>query len=107
MLSLAYHLDLHFSISNLFSTKDFMLAQKNTSALGNSMSYIDIVADCSGQLIVKILDIQGKRAKTVKETVRDGMQKLSINVDDLKKGSYVMNIFNDLGFVKSVRYTKA
>jgi len=81
-----------------------MLAQKNA---GNSLSYIDIVADCSGQLIVKILDIQGKRAKIIKETIKDGMQKLSINVDDLKKGSYVMNVFNDVGFVKSVRYTKA
>jgi hypothetical protein len=83
-----------------------MSAQKNTSALGNSLSYIDIAADCSGQLIVKILDIQGKMTKTIKETVGDGMQKLSINVGDLQKGNYVMNIFNDYGFVKSVRYTK-
>ena len=83
-----------------------MLAQKNTYALGNSLSYIDIVADCSGHLTVKILDIQGKMAKTIKETVGEGMQKFSINVGDLKKGSYVMNVFNDFGFVKSVRYTK-
>lgn len=83
-----------------------MLAQKNTSGLGNSFPYIDIAADCSGQLIVKILDIQGRMAKTIKETVGDGMQKLSINVADLKTGNYVMNIFNDFGFVKSVRYTK-
>ena len=84
-----------------------MLAQKNTSALlGSSLSYIEIGADCSGQLIVKILDIQGRMAKTIKETVGDGKQKLSINIDDLKQGNYVMNIFNDYGFVKSVRYTK-
>ena len=83
-----------------------MLAQKNTGAMGNSLSYIDIAADCSGQLVVKILDIQGRMAKTIKETVGDGMQKVSINVGDLKNGNYVMNIFNDYGFVKSVRYTK-
>ena len=83
-----------------------MLAQKSASALGNSMSYIDIVADCSGQLVVKILDIHGNWAKTIKETIGEGAQKLSINVDDLKEGNYVMNIFNDYGFVKSVRYTK-
>lgn len=84
-----------------------MLAQKSGSAFGKNMSCIDIVADCSGQFVVKILDIQGKMAKTIKETIGDGMQKLSIDVDDLKQGNYVMNIFNDFGFVKSVRYTKA
>ena len=83
-----------------------MPAQKSISALSKIISYIDIAADCSGQLIVKILDIQGKWAKTIKETIGEGAQKLSINVDDLKKGNYVMNIFNDYGFVKSVRYTK-
>ena len=83
-----------------------MSVQKNTYPLGSNLSYIDIAADCSGQLIVKILDIQGRMAKTVKETVGDGIQKLSINVDDLKNGNYVMNVFNDFGFVKSVRYTK-
>jgi hypothetical protein len=83
-----------------------MSVQKNTYPLGSNLSCVDIAADCSGQLIVKILDIHGRMAKTVKETVGDGMQKLSINVGDLKKGNYVMNIFNDYGFVKSVRYTK-
>ena len=83
-----------------------MLSPISASALENRLSYIDIVADCSGQLIVKILDIQGKRAKTIKQTVGDGMQKLSIDLNDLNQGNYVMNIFNDFGFVKSVRYTK-
>ena len=83
-----------------------MLAQKSVSALGNNMSYLDIAADCSGQLIVKILDIQGKMAKTIKQTVGDGMQNLLIDVNDLKQGNYVMNFFNDFGFVKSIRYTK-
>ncbi|TKK71471.1 hypothetical protein FC093_00120 [Ilyomonas limi] len=83
-----------------------MLAQHSISALSDGLSYIDIVADCSGQLVVKILDIQGKMAKTIKETIGEGAQKLSIKVDDLKKGNYVMNIFNDFGFVKSIRYTK-
>lgn len=94
----------HFLV--IFSTRVLMTAQINAPILSNSLSYIDIVADCSGQLIVKILDIQGKRAKTIKEAVGVGVQKLSINVGDLKNGNYVMNIFNDLGFVKSVRYTK-
>ena len=86
-----------------------MLTQKNSSAsaLGNSLACLDVMADCSGQLIVKILDIQGKWAKTIKETVGEGVQRLAINVDDLKKGNYVVNIFNDFGFVKSIRYTKA
>ena len=103
---LAYRLDLQFFIRHKNSIHAVMLAQKSTSVLGSSLAYLDIVADCSGQLIVKILDIQGKWAKTIKETVVDGVQKLSINVDDLKNGNYVMNVFNDFGFVKSVRYTK-
>ena len=83
-----------------------MTAQKSISALECTLSYIDIVADCSGQLVVKILDIRGKMAKTIKETVGAGRQKVYINVDDLNTGNYVMNVFNDFGFVKSVRYTK-
>ena len=83
-----------------------MLAQKNSPGLATGFSYVDIASDCSGQLVVKILDVQGKWAKTIKETIGDGVQKLAINVDDLKKGKYVVNIFNDFGFVKSIRYTK-
>ncbi len=81
-----------------------MLAHTNTTY--NSLSYFDVAADCPGQLVVKIWDIQGRMAKTIKETIGEGAHKLSINVEDLKQGKYVMNIFNDLGFVKSIRYTK-
>lgn len=83
-----------------------MVAQMNASTSRNNMSYFDIVTDCSGQLVVKILDIQGKWAKTIKGTIGGDIQKLSIDVNDLKQGNYVLNIFNDFGFVKSVRYTK-
>lgn len=83
-----------------------MVLQQHSSPVENNLPCLNIVADCSGQLIVKILDIHGRWAKTIKETVRDGAQQLYIKVDDLKTGNYVLNVFNDIGFVKSIRYTK-
>lgn len=84
-----------------------MLIQNKASVFGQqNLTYLDVMADCSGQLVVKILDMQGKMAKIVKETIGDGVQKLSINVDDLKTGNYIVNVFNDFGFVKSIRYIK-
>ncbi len=84
-----------------------MLVHETASAVNHTYNYFDIAANCSGLLIVKILDIQGKIAKTIKETLEDGAYKFSVNVDDLKTGKYIINIFNDIGFVKSVRYTKS
>lgn len=75
-------------------------------ALNNTLNYFDVVAAAPGMLIVKILDIHGRIAKTIKEKVEQGANKLSVNLSDLKKGSYVLNVFNDDTFIKAVRFMK-
>jgi hypothetical protein len=77
-----------------------MTAQKESDKVVN---YLDIAAKCSGLLIVKILDIQGRIAKTVKEKVEEGVNQLSLNISDLKNGRYVVNIFNNDEFIQAVR----
>lgn len=67
---------------------------------------LNFVSNYSGNLIVKVLDIQGRIAKTIKEKVEEGMQQLALNFDDLKNGMYVVNIFSDDEFVKAVRLVK-
>lgn len=77
-----------------------MTAQQESDKVVN---YLDVAAKCSGLLIVKILDIQGRIAKTIKEKVEDGVNQLSLNISDLKNGRYVVNIFNNDEFIQAVR----
>ena len=79
---------------------DDMTAQQESNTVAN---YLDIAANCSGLLIVKILDIQGRITKTIKEKVEDGVNQLSLNISDLQNGRYVVNIFNNDEFIKAVR----
>jgi len=68
-----------------------------------ALNYLEIVAKCSGTLIVKILDIQGRIAKTIKEKVEEGVGQLSLNISDLQNGKYVVNIFSNDEFIKAVK----
>ncbi|MGN6619337.1 MAG: T9SS type A sorting domain-containing protein [Ilyomonas sp.] len=77
-----------------------MTAQQESDKVVN---YLDVAAKCSGLLIVKILDIQGRIAKTIKEKVEEGVNQLSLNISDLKNGRYVVNIFNNDEFIQAVR----
>lgn len=83
-----------------------MTPQETNNITKPILGYYDIAANASGRLIVKILDLQGKLAKTIYETLADGVEMFSIKLDDLKEGSYVLNIFNEGNFIKAVRYTK-
>lgn len=69
----------------------------------NALSYLEIAAKCSGNLVVKILDIQGRIAKTIREKVEEGVVRLSLNIGDLKNGKYVVNIFSEDEFIKAVK----
>ena len=82
-----------------------MSAQNAT--LKNVFSYFEITTTCSGNyLVVKILDVQGRIAKTIKQTLEESVDKIKLNVEDLRKGKYTVNIFTDDTFVKAVQYTK-
>ena len=68
--------------------------------------YLNVIANNSGNLILKILDVQGRMAKTVIEKVEQGAQQLLINLNDLAEGIYVLNAFNGDSFIKAFRFTK-
>lgn len=78
----------------------------STHAFGTEIPLYDIAADRQEQFIIKIWDIQGRMAKTIKETLVSGVSKISIDVADLKTGKYVMNVFNEQGFIKSIHYNR-
>ena len=71
-----------------------------------SDSVLSIVANQEGHLKVKVLDVQGKMAKSFETMVREGIQQLSINLADLSSGMYVLNAFSGEMFINSFRFTK-
>lgn len=77
------------------------------SDLHSAFEYLEIATiTCTGSMVVKVLDVQGRIAKTIRETVESSIDKVRLNVEDLCKGKYIINIFSDDRFIKAVRYTK-
>jgi hypothetical protein len=72
----------------------------------DGLSCLNVVANTSSRLILKILDVQGRIAKTVIKTVEQGAHELMLNLNDLGEGNYVLNAFNGESFVKALRFTK-
>ncbi|OYU56432.1 MAG: hypothetical protein CFE25_04130 [Chitinophagaceae bacterium BSSC1] len=65
------------------------------------------VLDCTtGRLVLKVLDIQGRVAKTVVTSMEEGNQRIALNMSDLRSGVYVLNAFFRDSFIKSFRFTK-
>jgi len=69
-------------------------------------SFLNIVANKNGKLVIKVLDVQGRIAKTVTTQVSQGNQQLNINMNDLNSGTYVLNAFSGDTFIKSIRFVK-
>jgi hypothetical protein len=69
-------------------------------------SYLDIVANSIGNLILKVYDTNGRMAKVISSEVSSGLQQLNINVSDLSDGTYVLNAFNGDIFLKAIKFIK-
>lgn len=83
------------------------MASQNISAIiDNKGDYIDIFLNSGGNLIVKILNIHGHFIKTVMGSIQDTAEKISVKLDDLSTGNYVLNIFKDNSFIRSIHYNK-
>ncbi len=78
------------------------------SDLHSTFEYLEIAAiTCTGNsMVVKVLDVQGRIAKIIRQSVEDNIDRLRLNVEDLCTGKYIINIFSDDHFIKAVRYTK-
>lgn len=83
-----------------------MTAVQNTT-LQNVLNYFEVTANCAGNdMVVKVLDAHGRIAKTVRQTLEESIDRICLNLNDLRKGKYIINIFSDDHFIKAVRYTK-
>ncbi len=72
----------------------------------DDVNYIQVVTSKSGELILKILDVQGRMAKTIREKVEQGANELAVNLSDLAEGVYVLNAFIGDSFIKAFRFKK-
>jgi hypothetical protein len=69
-------------------------------------SYLTVMSEQAGNLILKVLDVDGHMAKTIVEDVSEGLQQLVINLGDLASGNYILNAFNGDVFIKAIRFSK-
>lgn len=83
-----------------------MYIQNLQPGLVENTSYVTVMADKTGRLILKVLDVEGRVAKTVVANINEGKQQLELNMDDLNTGRYVMNAFSGDIFIKSIKFDK-
>jgi len=83
-----------------------MYIQNLQPGLVGNMSYVTVLADKNGRLVLKVLDVEGRLAKTVIANINEGKQQLELNMGDLNSGRYVMNAFSGDIFIKSIRFIK-
>lgn len=74
--------------------------------LNDGLDLLDIAVSKPGDLILKVLDVQGRMAKTIIEKVEQGAQQLYLNMTDLNTGSYVLNAFIGGTFIQAIRFIK-
>lgn len=83
-----------------------MSIQNIQPGLAGELGYITVLANKTGRLVVKVLDVEGRIAKTMVAQVNEGRQQLELNMADLHNGRYVLNAFSGDIFIKSVRFEK-
>lgn len=83
-----------------------MHIQNLQPGLVEERSYVTVMADRVGRLVLKVLDMDGRIAKTMVAQVNEGRQQLELNMGDLNSGRYVMNAFSGDIFIKSIRFEK-
>ena len=83
-----------------------MYIQNLQPGLVENLSYVTVMANKTGRLILKVLDIEGRIAKTVVANIDEGKHQLELNMGDLHSGRYVMNAFSEDTFIKSIRFVK-
>lgn len=83
-----------------------MYIQNLQPGLIDNLSYVTVMANKTGRLILKVLDLEGRIAKTVVANIDEGKHQLEVNMGDLNSGRYVMNAFSGDTFIKSIRFVK-
>jgi hypothetical protein len=83
-----------------------MYIQNLQPGLVDNTSYVTVLANRNGKLVLKVLDVEGRLAKTMIAQVNEGKQQLELNMGDLNTGRYVLNAFSGDIFIKSIRFDK-
>ncbi|GGH81910.1 methanogen extracellular protein (TIGR04279 family) [Filimonas zeae] len=74
--------------------------------LNDGLDLLEIAVSKPGDLILKVLDVQGRMAKTIIEKVEQGAHELYLNMTDLNTGNYVLNAFLGGTFIQAIRFMK-
>jgi len=67
---------------------------------------LNIILNTTGSLIVKILTVHGKFIKTICESLQAENNIVSVSMADLSTGNYVVNVFKDNSFIRSIHFNK-
>jgi hypothetical protein len=78
--------------------------QQSVNVVNNGV--FSFIAQKQDRLTIKILDGQGKITKTLVTIVEKGKQDMTLNLNDLTNGMYVLNAFLGDVFLKSYRFVK-
>lgn len=74
------------------------------TVLANSL--LQVIAPKPTDLTVKVLDVEGRMAKTLVTRVNSGQQNICLNFEELNSGAYILNAFSGGHFIKSFRFLK-
>ena len=69
-------------------------------------SFLTVFESKAGRLVLKVLDLEGRIAKTVVTLTEEGNQQINVNMSDLSTGAYVLNAFFKDRFIQSIRFIK-
>jgi hypothetical protein len=83
-----------------------MLAQNLQPLIVDEQSFLSLMVQSAGRLVVKVLDVRGMIAKTFQTVVNEESTECKIDVKDLPTGKYVLNAFNGDSFMKCIRFIK-
>ncbi len=83
-----------------------MLVHSLQPTIVQQESFLSVMADGAGWLIIKVLDVQGRMAKSLNTMIEAGLQQFPIDLHDLPTGNYVLNAFDGDAFLKSFRFVK-
>lgn len=83
-----------------------MHIQSLQPSLVENSSFLTVLESKAGRLVLKVLDIEGRLAKTLVTPLEEGNQQIDLNMSDLNSGAYVLNAFFKDTFIKSIRFIK-
>jgi len=83
-----------------------MYIQSLQPNLVEESSFLTVFESKAGRLVLKVLDLEGRIAKTVVTLTEEGNQQINVNMSDLSSSAYVLNAFFKDRFIQSIRFIK-